>query len=201
MKKLMLPGLLLLAAPLRAQQVPNTLLGIKAGPSYTTFVGDEAGGQRYKVGLHVGVLVNTKIGKWVSIQPEVLYAQKGSWLVDGKSETQNRFSYLDIPLLARLHWHGAYLEAGPQYSLLLSAKNKDGDVVQDVTSGFQTSNFGYVAGLGYQLPIGLGLGLRYGGDLRSTVRPYPGTNGRTVRLDLRNSGFQASVFYLLSGRY
>ncbi|WP_165903575.1 porin family protein [Hymenobacter gummosus] len=196
---------LVLFAPAALAQTPEapprTLLGLKAGSSLTTFRGAAAEGQRYKAGLHFGVLVNTRISRRVSIQPEVLYSQKGSRLTEGAASSQNRFSYVDVPLLARVHFGCFYAEAGPQYSLLLSAKSRQGEAVQNVTDAFRTSDFGYVGGLGLQLRNGLGLGLRYHGGLRSTVRPYLTTGGRTARPDLRNAGLQASVFYLISGRY
>jgi hypothetical protein len=197
----LLAGLPRLAAAQTDDAPANTLLGLKAGASRTTFTGADADGQHPKTGLHFGVLVNAKLGRVVSLQPEVLYAQKGARLVDGRAESFNRFSYLDVPLLVRLSRHGAFVEAGPQYSLLMSAKNKAGDVVKNVTDSFYSADWGYVAGLGYQLPNGLGLELRYSAGLRSTARPYVNARNQTVRPELRNSGFQLALFYLISGPY
>jgi hypothetical protein len=54
-------------------------------------------------------------------------------------------------------------------------------------------DFGYAAGLGYQLPAGPGIGLRYNGGFKN-INEY--SSGRSIR----NSVFQLYLFYMLVGK-
>ncbi|GAA4347890.1 hypothetical protein GCM10023185_03260 [Hymenobacter saemangeumensis] len=150
--------------------------GLKAGATYSSFRGSDATAYRaqYKPGFLGGLTATLDLGETVSLHPEVLYVRKGS---NFEADVRNRdLSYLDVPLLVRYSpmgsfgAKGAFLEAGPQASLLLSAKNKAGD---DVKSEFNTLTYGFVFGAGYQLASGLSLGLRYEVGIADAYQPLP----------------------------
>ena len=70
---------------------------------------------------------------FLSLQPEVLYSQKGfgnkpteytSILGKQKREGNVNYNYLDVPVLLKVRAAGLVFEAGPQYSYLLSANNE-----------------------------------------------------------------------------
>jgi hypothetical protein len=60
-------------------QAQGVRYGLKGGPSYTTVVGQHVDGAAYRWGFHGGVLVNIPLNDRFSLQPEVLYSQKGTY--------------------------------------------------------------------------------------------------------------------------
>jgi hypothetical protein len=174
----------------------NVSLGIKAGASLTDFVGVNAQdgfGNTYenRFGFHAGVFANIGFAKLFAFQPELIYSQKGA-------KTQNiderfRLHYVDVPLVFHFNTDGFFLEAGPQVGLLLAAKRQVGNTSVDIDN-YKTVDFGYVAGLGYQLKHGLGAGLRYNGAF--TNFPQSTTSGNvTTQNRIRNSAFQLYATY------
>ncbi|MBC8085471.1 MAG: PorT family protein [Hymenobacter sp.] len=194
MKKVFLPLFLLgLAGTARAQDVS---LGLKAGGSLTTFSGDDAEGEDQKFGFHAGGFATLSINSTFAIQPELLYSQKGSKEKIGSSEVINRFNYIDVPLLLRVNARGLFFELGPQIGFLVAAKTEFGSLSQNIKDDFNRVDFGYIAGLGYRLANGPGIGLRYNGGF--TKLPKAVTVGNTTfQPDLRNSALQLYVSYSL----
>ena len=77
---------------------------------------------------------------------------------------------------------------------LVGAKNETGSASLDVKNRYKAVDFGYLAGLGYQLKHGLGVGLRYNGAFTNAPDSYPAGN-LTVQPRTRNSAFQLYVTY------
>jgi opacity protein-like surface antigen len=174
----------------------NVSLGIKAGASLTDFVGANAqniNGLKYdnRFGFHAGVFANIGLTKLFAFQPELLYSQKGAKTRD--IDERFRLHYIDVPLAFHVNTDGFFFEAGPQVGFLVAAKREVGNVSEDIKS-YNTVDFGYLAGLGYQLKHGLGVGLRYNGAF--TNFPKSTTNGTmTVQEKVRNSAFQLYATY------
>ncbi|MGI4737231.1 MAG: porin family protein [Janthinobacterium lividum] len=174
----------------------NVSLGIKAGASLTDFVGADAqdvNGHKYgnRFGFHAGVFANIGFSKLLAFQPEILYSQKGAKTDD--VDQRFRLHYVDVPLVFHVNTDGFFLEAGPQVGFLLAAKQEVGNTSADINS-YKTVDFGYVAGLGYQLKHGPGLGLRYNGAF--TNFPQANTAGSlTVQNRVRNSALQLYLTY------
>ena len=158
--------------------------GLKAGASLTNFTGDGVGSSTKNLfGFHGGLFANFAINDAFSIQPEVLYSMKGNkseGTVSGYTNTlTSRLHYIDVPVLARVNAGGLFFELGPQVGFLVAAKQKQevsggigaGTFEQDVKSSVRTVDFGYAAGLGYQLSNGPGIGLRYNGGFIDTRNP------------------------------
>jgi hypothetical protein len=80
-----------------------------------------------------------------------------------------------------------YLEAGPQFGFLTSAKLKTGNLELDVKDQYKSVDFGLGFGLGYQFPIGVGIGARYMFGLSNAF-----DLGEIVH---KNSVAQVGVFY------
>ncbi|MGZ3932623.1 MAG: porin family protein [Bacteroidia bacterium] len=101
--------------------------GLKAGANYSN-VYDSQGESFHanpKIGLATGVFLAIPIGKYLGIQPEVLFSQKG-FQATGRilNDTYNitrTTNYLDMPLLFAIK-PSEFLTilAGPQFSYLLS---------------------------------------------------------------------------------
>ncbi|WBA40671.1 porin family protein [Hymenobacter canadensis] len=195
--------------------------GLKGGANLSNISGDLTEEDRYKnkVGFHGGVMLNIGLldDGFLSVQPEVLFSQKGFTYADDefniagarvKYDGDRTYNYIDVPVLLKIRAGGAYFEAGPQYSYLLKVKD-DSKVSINGNTAFQSqgvadldnvnrNEIGYAAGLGYQADNGLILGLRYNGSFTDF-----GKDGYTGDADVRNarnSVFQASVGFLLPGK-
>ena len=175
----------------------NVSLGIKAGASLTNIVGDEASNLLgrtldYRFGFHAGVFANIGFAKLFAFQPELLYSQKGAKAKD--FDAGIRLHYIDVPLAFHVNTDGFFFEAGPQVGFLVAAKNEAGSTAVDVKNAYKSVDFGYLAGLGYQLKHGLGIGLRYNGAFINAPEAYTVGN-ITVQPRARNSAFQLYATY------
>lgn len=106
-------------------------LGVKVGFNYSNVYDTEGESFRAdsKFGLATGFFVALPIGKFLGFQPEILFSQKGykaQGSLLGSTYTFTRTSnYIDIPLLVAVKPNESFtILAGPQYSFLLSQKNK-----------------------------------------------------------------------------
>lgn len=118
----------------------NLKFGIKAGGNFSNVWDEEqedfqANG---KAGFAGGVFLHIPIGKYLGVQPEILFSQKGfqgSGVLLGQSYAFKRTTnYLDVPLLFTFKPASFFtVVAGPQYSFLMSQQD-------DFTSGPYTSS-------------------------------------------------------------
>ncbi len=217
MKKLLLSAAvaLLAAAAAPTAHAQGIRFGVKAGANLSNLAGDLANQDQYKNrwGFQGGVMVNFGLSDIISIQPEVLYSQKGFKYADiqilnFRNTGSVRYDYLDVPVLVRLRAAGVFFELGPQYSYLMNVSTDrtqtlNGNVVGNAGSG--TSNLdnvrrnelGYVGGLGYEASNGVMLGVRYSGAFTDFSKD--GYSNNEFR-NARNSTFQAYVGVLLGGK-
>jgi len=195
-------------------------LGLKAGANYSNLAGDLANEDRYesKFGPHGGLMVNFDVtgDGFFSIQPELLYSQKGFKYSDtevvflGNKYTNTgkvNYNYLDIPIMLKINAGGLFFEAGPQIGYLLSVSNNvketfNGQVRNNTTNydnldNVQRTELGYAAGLGYQSESGPMLGLRYNGGLSKYGKKNAPNNDFN---NARNSALQLYVGYMFGGK-
>jgi hypothetical protein len=195
-------------------------IGVKGGANLSNLSGDLTNEDRYenKFGFHGGLMLNIGLldDGFLSVQPEVLFSQKGFTYADDeftlagnrvKYDGDVTYNYIDVPVLLKIKAGSVYFEAGPQYSYLLKIKN-DFDITSNGNPVAQTSNtadlddvnrneIGYAAGLGYQSEGGLMLGLRYNGSFTDFGKDgYQDAETRNAR----NSVFQASIGFLLPSK-
>jgi len=206
------------AAP--AAHAQGIRLGVKAGANLSNLSGDLTEEDRFKnkVGFHGGVMLNVGLvaDGFLSIQPEVLYSQKGFKYADNeftvgsdriKYEGDRTYNYIDVPVLLKVKAGGLYLEAGPQYSYLLKVKDessisRNGNTFSSVSGtqdldNVRRSEIGYAAGLGFQSDMGLLIGVRYNGSFTDFGKDgYADNDLRNAR----NSVFQASIGYLIPSK-
>ncbi|UOQ69930.1 outer membrane beta-barrel protein [Hymenobacter volaticus] len=110
--------------------------------------------------------------------------------------------YLNAPLLAKVKVGGWIAEAGPQVGYLVDVKDRDPTVDPrpanrpNRLNPYRRWELGYVAGIGYELANGLGIGLRYNGGFNRIVQ-----EAVTVPLTRsHNSAFQFQLTYLVTRR-
>ena len=231
-KSAFLVASLFAAAAVSSAQAQDIRLGFRAGANYSNLAGNINHQDTYnnKVGFLGGVILNVPVTSdgFFSVQPEVLYSQKGfenkpteyTTTILGVGNTQKRegkvnYNYIDVPVLLKINAGGFIAEAGPQYSYLLTANNETKvtntaqpngtprvteDQNKTDVSGFNRNELGYVAGVGYQADNGLSLSLRYNGALSDFVKS---DNRAYFNGDLKNarhSAFQLSLGYLISSK-
>ncbi|UOG75516.1 PorT family protein [Hymenobacter tibetensis] len=196
MKKLLFSFSLLLGLAGAAQAQSDVSLGLKAGGTLSSFAGKEVNNYESVFGFHGGAFANIGFTKLFAFQPELIYSQKGAKI---KNAFTQRLSYLDVPLAFHVNADGLFFEAGPQVGFLLAAQNKTTNTSIDSKDAYNTVDFGYLFGLGYQRKSGIGIGLRYNGGITKVDKSYTVGN-ITYQDNLRNSAFQLYLTYSFNGR-
>jgi hypothetical protein len=96
--------------------------GIKAGANYANFKSSTIETTPL-TSYHVGIVANIKLLKPISIQPELLYSTQGASYKTLVKDFKSELGYMSVPVLAKIHLGKSLsLEAGPQFSFLLSKK-------------------------------------------------------------------------------
>ena len=152
---------------LNAQDRKNkATAGIKGGynVSSVSFDGTSETGKLH--GYHIGVYVESYLGKHFSIQPEILYSKQGYKIIDDNGTYTQKLDYLNIPLMLKLYpVKSFFLEAGPQIGFSISHKETfdSGFVLYDTSKEFEPNNFdwGINVGAGFKSDQGISLGARY----------------------------------------
>ena len=229
-KSALLAAALFATAAVSSAQAQDVRLGFRAGANYSNLAGNIKNQETYnnKVGFLGGVLLNVPLIQdgFLSLQPEILYSQKGfenkptEYSILGvpgtmqKREGQVNYNYLDVPLLLKVRASGLVFEAGPQYSYLLSANNQTktttipafGSPTTSETqnksdiSGLNRNELGYLAGVGYEAENGLSLNLRYTGAFSDFVKSDNSTYFNGDLKNARHSAFQLSLGYLIPNK-
>jgi hypothetical protein len=176
-------------------------LGIKGGINYSNNYDsdDKDFTAENKVGFAGGVFFAIPIGKFVGVQPEILYSQKGykqsGVFLGGNYELTRTTDYLDIPLLLSIKpAKFITIQAGPQFSYLLKQK----DVFTNPLSTIEQENefkndkirkniLGVIGGFDFNLNKVV-LGLRAGLDIQNNNGDGTSTNPR-----YRNAWSQATL--------
>ncbi|MXS70791.1 outer membrane beta-barrel protein [Flavobacteriaceae bacterium W22] len=215
MKKLIL-GIAVLSTSLAFAQTTTTTttttrtmssdvrFGIKGGMNVSSLSKDGAlEDQGSKIGFNAGVFANIPIAESFSIQPEVLYSQYGDkydQVVLGNRYSRARhLDYIAVPVMFQYNLvPNFYLEAGPEFGFLVSAKNKfknetDNNVItesgnyKDSLNGF---NVGIGLGAGYYFTDNIGITARYVAGVTDIAKDRPANSDA-----IRNNVFQVGLAY------
>ena len=115
-----------------------------------------------RIGYAVGGFVAVRFGNGFSIQPEVLYTQKGMGVgapgETASSDFKFKADYIDVPILGRFTFGmglRGYVFAGPSLNFLVSAKAKSGlfddGAETDVTEDMESFEAAVVVGGGIEI--------------------------------------------------
>lgn len=145
----------LTASPAWAQGGGGVIIG--ANFANIEFTGSDEPNWDRRLGLVGGVFVTMPLGSSFSVQPEVLYSQKGAKAKEGGDELTLELDYLDIPVLARVTAGGPtglVLFGGPSFGFKLRARSKvdvEGTKEEtDIGNDVETFDLGLVIGAGVQ---------------------------------------------------
>jgi opacity protein-like surface antigen len=160
----------------------ETKFGVKGGVNFATITGDVED-VSMKVGFNVGGFVEIKVSDKFSVQPELLFSTQGAKQEESGAGFQSKYKlnlgYLNIPLMAKYYVADKFsLEVGPQIGFLVNAKSKfeltsDGTTVsgdEDVKDDFESVDFGFNFGTGYDFTENLSANVRYNLGLTNIVK-------------------------------
>jgi hypothetical protein len=140
-----------------AKALPKVTLGLKAGANFQTLSGS-TWASTYKPGILGGAFVGVYKGKW-GVQAEALIKSARFDLTGSGNNGYVKSVSLDVPVLAEYKViKRVWIQAGPQFSSLLSAKNNNST---DVKQYFKSSDISGVLGVEVKLPVHLVAGARY----------------------------------------
>jgi len=159
--------------PLPTKFIPKFDLGVKVGANFDQLTGD-TWTKDYKAGIQGGLTAGLRF-KRIGVRVEALVSSVKYDVDMNGGSVQNVYLHvpvmLEIKLIPRI-----WLQLGPQYSNILSAKGSDG-APSDAKQYFNTSEVSAVGGLEARLPLHLIAGARYMlglSDIKSSN--YPGVS-------------------------
>lgn len=129
-------------ATLGTEAQAQTSVGVKGGYTAATLRGEDAGDIDWRSGFAGGLFVNFAVFKAFTIQPEVLFRQRGAY---NRNETFNinqriNLTYMDVPVLFKLRLpidetFYPHVYIGPQFSYNLKGEYEveafDGIAIED----------------------------------------------------------------------
>lgn len=130
MKKIILAAAALLMTTGAFAQM-NFDWGVKGGLTLGNFT--KIDDTKMKPSIYLGAFAEFPINEYLSIQPEVIYSRQGfNYKVDG-DRVNARFNYLNVPILAKIYvLENLSLDLGPQFGILLNAKQKYDGGTEDI---------------------------------------------------------------------
>ena len=185
---------------------PVPRIGFKGGLSIATIIktNDNSFSSDPLYGFNGGGVLQLPLGKVISLQPEILFSQKGyrakgAGLV-GDFDYRRYLNFLDIPLLLRINTSkDVGIVVGPQYSYLLSTHTRfnSGATSYEQTVNYENNNitrniFGGVIGFDINLNNNIFIYGRYTIDFK-----HNNGDGTSSTPAYKNQVFQAGVGVLL----
>ncbi len=150
----------------------------KAGISLANVNFDEdEDGQKSNLGFVAGLGFNIPItsDNFFSLQPELLYVQKGYRFNESGENVKSIFNYVDLPILLKINFGTetvkAYVNAGPSFGYWLGGKLKSGDDEAKIKFGDSNNQTNDEITLDKNDWNRLDIGLQFGGGVGLGVGP------------------------------
>jgi Outer membrane protein beta-barrel domain len=183
---------LLLFTQVRSQ----TQLGIKGGVNISNLILGGNGIAHEADALtrgNLGLLAMIRINhNNFYLQQELIYSGQGAYFPEFNASIH--YQYLNLPTLLKYrHPTGFFAETGSQFGFLLSTFVSDGGKM--LSHDPLTVDFGWVFGMGYQIPKG-----HWGIDLRYIAGNVVDINSSNNFENFTNSVFQFDIMYTFSKR-
>lgn len=170
--------------------------GLKAGVNFSNIYDaeDQEFNADFKIGFAGGAFLAIPMGKFLGIQPEILFSQKG-YKASGTFLTipyqyTHTASFIDVPLLVAVKPSSfVTLLAGPQYSFLIQEKDEfaSGSFTQDQDFEIDKNVFCILGGIDINL-ANLVIGGRAGWDLQNN-----NGDGTVTKPRYKNVWYQATL--------
>lgn len=181
------------------------VFGVKGGANYSNQYDSKTSDftSTSKFGVAAGAFLGIPIGKYIGVQPEIHFSQKG-FKAEGKVlgspyDLTRTTNYIDVPLLLTIKpIEYVSIVAGPQYSYLIKQKDVFSNNIfsTEQTQQFDNENLrknvlGFVGGLDINVK-NLVIGLRAGWDVQNN-----NGDGTTTTPRYKNAWTQATVGFRL----
>ena len=152
-------------------------MGIKGGFNFANLKGDHQDNLNVVTKWHLGLVYESHITNYFSIQPEFIYSVQGAKLRD----TEYKLNYFNVPLMLKLYpTDGFNIQVGPQVGMLLTESDNFAPFKSE------TFDFGIAAGLEFFVSDGFFIQARY----------YAGGKDISGNTDLKNTVVSASLGYM-----
>lgn len=165
--------------------------GIKAGPNYSSVVGDLTEGLKFRFSGHAGIFMEFELSESLKFQPELLYSSQGFQFSSDLSSIENpnpsgdqndfrnnvQLNFITVPLLMKFGINDKLdAQVGPQFGFLINQITK----TKNLNEGDGASNDRMVQNGNFQLDYGatLGLGYAINDKLSLAPRAYIGLRNR-----------------------
>ncbi|NNK70909.1 MAG: PorT family protein [Flavobacteriaceae bacterium] len=173
----------------------RTMVGAKFGVNLADIGGDKADSFDGKTDFHGGLVGNFGICDNWTIEPGLIYSRQGSDYSDSEYSGSYDLDYLNIPVIAQYEVADNFtLEAGPQFGILLSAKDEfsiEGESFEeDVKDNTKSMDFGLNLGAGYMITDNIKLSASYNLGL---VNLADGTELDDIGVSWKNNVIQVSL--------
>lgn len=133
-----------------AAKTGQTTVGVKAGVNIASL---SAYSGRSRISGHGGLFIHYSINKNWCIQPELLFSGEGQRYFSNAVEHTYALDYIQLPVMLQYYpVANVYVEAGPQFGILISAHDK-----VDQRNGHTNVKGDFTAA---QLAIAFGVGLQ-----------------------------------------
>ncbi len=163
--------------------LPKVTLGLKLGLNMQQLHGAPAYDDSYKPGIVGGAFLSVRKNK-IGVRAEAL-VKTAKIDITGPTPGHINTIALDVPVLFEYKLiNRVWLQVGPQFTSLLSAKDNNSN---DVKKGFNTSDFSGVLGAEVLLPLHLTVGARYilgFSDVRSAGGAGDSWKNRSIQLSV-----------------
>ncbi len=190
MKKLFF---LTIAASITCVAGAQIQFGVKGGLNLgTVSVSAQQTGLSYGMqpSFHLGALVYVPLFMNFGLQPELLYSGEGFKATYMGSAAHEHLNYVNIPVLFKYKDpSGFFAEIGPQFGVLISAKEKADGTSTDVKDQLKTAAVSGALGIGYLSSLNIGADLRYTLGLTNIVKDASDGTGKL-------NVIQIGVFYV-----
>jgi hypothetical protein len=177
--------------------------GIKAGLNLTNMYVQDVSDEKMKAGLTAGVYAKLPLAKGFSIQPELLYSNKGAKetydnFIEGEGEYRFNLHYIELPVLAVINVAKNFnIHAGPYISYLVAADIKDlndDGTIEDITElkadNFNRFDYGLAGGIGVDIQ-NFTIGARYNYGLKEIGKS--GSLSGELTKDSKNSAISLYI--------
>lgn len=132
-------------------------VGIEAGAIFSNLRGPEDVRTENRTGFAAGVVGDIGLSEYFSLQPEAIFAQRGSNLTVGDITVAQKYNSLEFPVFAKLKFPSVvtpYLIAGPTFIFNLSESVEASGAGGTVATGFRTRTFDMGAAVGAGVEVG-----------------------------------------------
>lgn len=85
-----------------AQESRDSRIGVTAGVTFSKFGGQDAEGSKPQIGFAAGASLNWALGRFLAVEPQLLYALKGSRFSDASGSSSVLLGYLELPVVVML---------------------------------------------------------------------------------------------------